>query len=114
MINAPSDYFQLLYDLPDNITLNEDDTTKKNFIHYFTKQASPLPEILPRLRNEIEQNGIIWVSWPKRSSKVKTDVTEDIIREIALKNGLVDVKVCSIDETWSALKLVIRLKDRKK
>jgi len=114
LINAPSDYFQLLYDLPDNITLNEDDTTKKNFIHYFTKQASPLPEILPRLRNEIEQNGIIWVSWPKRSSKVKTDVTEDIIREIALKNGLVDVKVCSIDETWSALKLVIRLKDRKK
>jgi hypothetical protein len=114
LINPPSDYFKLLFDLPGNITINEDDTTKKNFIHYFAKEAATLPEIIQQIRNEIVQNGMIWVSWPKKSSNVKTDLTEDFIRDTALQNGLVDIKVCSIDEIWSALKLVIRLKDRKK
>lgn len=65
------------------------------------------------MRQEIEENGMIWVSWYKKSAKIETDLNENIIRDIALNNGLVDVKVCAIDEIWSGLKLVIRLKDRK-
>jgi hypothetical protein len=65
------------------------------------------------LKAEIEPDGIIWVSWPKKASKVPTDINEDIVRDIALANGLVDIKVCAIDEIWSGLKLVIPVKDRK-
>jgi hypothetical protein len=62
---------------------------------------------------EIDQDGAIWVSWPKKSAGVKTDITEDAIREVALPMGLVDIKVCAVDETWSGLKLVIRKMNRK-
>ena len=65
------------------------------------------------MKNEIEPDGIIWISWPKKASKVTTDITEDIIRDLALANGLVDIKVCAVDEIWSGLKLVIPVKDRK-
>jgi hypothetical protein len=64
------------------------------------------------LKKEIVPNGMIWISWPKKSSKVITDITEDLIRQLALANGLVDVKVCAVDEVWSGLKLVIPVKDR--
>ena len=64
------------------------------------------------LRREIFPSRILWISWPKKASKIETDVTEDIIRNIALANGLVDIKVCAIDETWSGLKLVVPVKDR--
>ena len=66
------------------------------------------------MKNEIVQNGMIWVSWPKKAAKTDIDITENNIRDIALKNGLVDVKVCAIDDKWSGLKLVIPVKDRKK
>ena len=66
-----------------------------------------------RKKNEIEPNGIIWISWPKKASKVATDITEDVVRNIALANGLVDIKVCAVDEIWSGLKLVIPVKNRK-
>jgi len=65
------------------------------------------------LRNEIFQGGMIWISWPKKSSKIESNITENDVRNIALQNGLVDIKVCAIDETWSGLKLVIPVKDRK-
>ena len=65
------------------------------------------------LKNELDPNGMIWVSWPKKTAKVKTDITEDTIRNHALSIGLVDIKVCAVDETWSGLKLVIPVKDRK-
>jgi hypothetical protein len=68
---------------------------------------------MPLLKTEIEENGFIWISWPRKASKVKTDIPEDIVREIAISNGLVDVKVCAVDEIWSGLKLVIPLNDRK-
>ena len=68
---------------------------------------------LKRAMTEIEQDGVVWVSWPKKSSGVQTDITEDVIREVALPMGLVDVKVCAVDETWSGLKLVIRKANRK-
>jgi hypothetical protein len=65
------------------------------------------------LKSSLAQNGLLWISWPKRSSGVATDLSENIIREIGLSNGLVDIKVCAVDETWSGLKFVYRVKDRK-
>jgi hypothetical protein len=68
--------------------------------------------MLPQLKAQIKPEGIIWVSWPKKTSKVITDITEDIIRNYAISIGLVDIKVCAVDEIWSGLKLVIPVKDR--
>ena len=76
--------------------------------HIFVTDRAALTEKLEVLRNSIAQDGQIWVSWPKKASKVQTDITEDTIREICLPMGLVDTKVCAVDDTWSALKLVIR------
>jgi len=76
-------------------------------IHVFTRDAALLDEMLNLGRKSIVSNGMIWVSWPKKIAKVPTDVTEDVIRAGALQKGLVDVKVCAVDETWSGLKLVI-------
>ncbi len=80
----------------------------RDVIHLFTKQASVLTEALPVLRDLIEVDGMIWVSWPKKASQVTTDVREEAIRSRALADVLVDVKVCAVDEVWSGLKLVIR------
>jgi hypothetical protein len=112
LVNQPDYYFELFIDFPENIAILKDKKTKKNLIHYFTKEAKDLHEDIVSLRNEIEQNGMIWVSWPKKASKIITDITEDIIRDLALKNGLVDIKVCAADEIWSGLKLVIPVKER--
>ncbi|MCI5046021.1 MAG: DUF3052 domain-containing protein [Aquisalinus sp.] len=83
-----------------------------DLIHIFEKQADNLEKHMGSLREHLVQNGMIWVSWPKKASKVPTTVTEDVIRRLALNNGLVDVKVCAVDEVWSGLKLVIPVKDR--
>lgn len=112
LVNQPAYYFDLFTDLPENLNFLSDRKTKKDLVHYFTKDIGPLEKEIASLRNEIFPNGTIWISWPKKTAKVKTNVTEDIIRNLALSNGLVDVKVCAIDETWSGLKLVIPLKDR--
>lgn len=111
IVNAPDYYPDLFEDLPE-VEESNDPETKKNFIHYFTKEARKLENDILSLKNEIVQDGMIWISWPKKASKVPTDITEDIIRNLALQNGLVDVKVCAVDDTWSGLKLVIRVKDR--
>ena len=71
-----------------------------------------LEKRMPVLRERMRQNGALWISWPKKSSKTPTDLTEDVVREIALANRLVDVKVAAVDEVWSGLKLVIRVRDR--
>ena len=84
----------------------------RDVIHLFTKEAREVTEALPVLRDLIEPEGMIWVSWPKKASKVPTDVTEDVIRTQALADVLVDVKVCAVDEVWSGLKLVIRKEAR--
>lgn len=78
------------------------------YIHLFTESAATLNAALPALRDRIVPDGMIWVSWPKKASKVPTDVTEDVVRNVALQDVLVDVKVCAVDTVWSALKLVIR------
>ena len=113
IVNQPSYYFELFTEMPENITILTDKKIKKNLIHYFTKSAKDLHKDIVSIRNEIEPDGMIWISWPKKSSKVTTDITEDIIRDLALTNGLVDIKVCAVDEIWSGLKLVIPVKDRK-
>lgn len=112
-IDPPEHYFDLLEGLPANIEVLEEAVTGVDFIHYFTKQSAELESDLPALKREIVSNGTIWVSWPKKASRVATDVTEDVIRNLALSIGLVDVKVCAVDAVWSGLKLVIRVKDRK-
>ncbi|MBI3189648.1 MAG: DUF3052 domain-containing protein [Ignavibacteriales bacterium] len=113
VVNPPDYYFRLFTDLPADIQLINDAKTKKDVIHYFAKSTSQLEKDIKHLRLEIEENGIVWISWYKKSSKIETDLNENIIRDIALNNGLVDVKVCAVDEVWSGLKLVIRVKDRK-
>ncbi|HWI93755.1 MAG TPA: DUF3052 family protein [Flavisolibacter sp.] len=111
LFNQPDYYFKLFIDLPDVKIVSGKSTV--DFIHYFVKEEKQLLKEISKLINQIEQNGMIWISWPKKSSKVETDITEDVIRNIALENGLVDIKVCAVDETWSGLKLVIPLKERK-
>ena len=113
LINAPKHYLQLFTDLPAELYFEDDEKPGKDLIHFFTIQRDELSVILPVLKTQIKPNGIIWISWPKKASKMPTDITEDIIRELAIKNGLVDIKVCAVDETWSGLKLVIPVKDRK-
>jgi len=82
-------------------------------VHLFTAESGFLDAMLSKLRKELKQDGFVWVSWPKKSSKVPTDITEDVIREIALPLGFVGIKVCAISEVWSGLKLVIRRSERK-
>ncbi|PVD51178.1 DUF3052 domain-containing protein [Terrimonas sp.] len=112
IINAPDYYAALFSDFPEKVTITTDKKGKKDCIHFFAKRAKDLQENILRLRGEIFPDGMIWVSWPKKASKVETDITEDVIRALALDNGLVDIKVCAVDEIWSGLKLVIPLKGR--
>lgn len=111
LFHQPEYYFNLFTDFPADVIINGN--SKADLIHYFVKEEKQLAKDILKLKNNIGQNGMIWVSWPKKSSKVETDITEDVIRNHALKNGLVDIKVCAVDETWSGLKLVIPVKDRK-
>jgi hypothetical protein len=113
LINQPDYYFDLFDVFPEEVEIVDELEMPKDFIHLFIKQASELKAIISELGEELKPNGMIWVSWPKKSSKVTTDITEDIIRNLALGNGLVDIKVCAVDEIWSGLKLVIPVKNRK-
>jgi hypothetical protein len=83
------------------------------FVHLFTAKKSDLAARLKALRKSLAQDGVVWVSWPKKTSNVATDITEDVIRSVALPLGFVDVKVCAVDATWSGLKLVIRKSERR-
>ena len=105
---APPDYLELINPLPPNVTISDRIGKGIDIWHFFTKSYSELESKLPTLMRAIQPDGTIWVSWPKKSSGVPSTVTEDSIRKVALPLGLVDVKVCAIDETWSGLKLVVR------
>jgi hypothetical protein len=83
-------------------------------VHVFAVSRTDLSKVLHHVRELIEPNGVIWVSWPKKAAKVLTDVSEDVVRAEAFPLGLVDIKVCAVDETWSGLKLVIRKAERAK
>jgi hypothetical protein len=112
LVNAPDYYFNLFTDLPPNLVLTDDEASQKDFIHFFTKSKNEYLSQLPILKQHLKPNGMIWASWPKKASKVQTDITEDIIRSYAIETGLVDIKVCSVDEVWSGLKLMIPVKQR--
>ncbi|MEZ4694780.1 MAG: hypothetical protein R2832_00040 [Rhodothermales bacterium] len=107
-VNAPPDYAKLLDPLPGPVTLSPRLRADVDMVHLFTTRRAELESKLPSLIDEIRRDGMIWVSWPKKSSGVTTDITEDTIREVCLPLGLVDVKVCAVDSVWSGLKLVVR------
>lgn len=114
ILNAPENYAQTLGELPENVTVAAALTGPLDFIHFFTVRRDALAREFPQLKQALVPAGMLWISWPKRAAKVETDLTEDIIRAIGLDNGLVDVKVAAVDEVWSGLKFVFRLKDRGK
>ena len=112
-INAPTNYRRLLGTIPENVMFSDRLKAGSDFVHVFTRKNSELEKRLSVLREQIANAGTVWVSWPKKSSGVPSDVTEDVIRAVALPLGFVDVKVCAIDETWSGLKLMVRRENRK-
>jgi hypothetical protein len=107
-VSAPVGYRASLVPMPDGVTFVNKLTTSVDLIHLFTKSAAELGTKLQAWRDAIRPDATIWISWPKKASNVPTDITEDVIRAIALPIGFVDVKVCAVDEVWSGLKLVIR------
>ena len=113
IVNEPEGYFKLFNDLPIDLEILTDNKTKKDFIHYFVGNVIQLEKEIKLLSKEIEQNGALWISWPKKTSKIETDLNGNIVREIGLKNGLVDIKVCAVNEISSGLKFVIPIKGRK-
>ncbi len=113
IVDVPKEYKSWLGDLPAGVKLVTKANPPIEAAHVFTTQAALLNALLSQLRDELKQDGYVWVSWPKKSSKVPTDITEDTIREIALPLGFVDIKVCAVSEVWSGLKLVIRKTERK-
>ncbi|MEW5938724.1 MAG: DUF3052 family protein [Chloroflexota bacterium] len=110
--NAPKEYRAWLGELPEGVTLTARAKPPIRAAHIFATESAFLDAALSTLRHDLEKDGFVWVSWPKKSSKARTDVTEDTIREIALPLGFVDVKVCAVSEIWSGLKLVIRKTER--
>lgn len=113
LYNNPENYFDLFSDLPNGIhLLTKIEPESADFMHLFCMSFDELNSIIANYKNAMTKSAFMWISWPKASSKIKTDLKRDIIREFLIKNGLVDVKVASIDEYWSGLKFVYRLKDR--
>lgn len=110
--NPPENYWELIAPLPDDVQILHRLTRNLDMIHFFTNSRAELAANIETQMKRIRQDGMIWISWPKKVAKLPTDVTEDVIREIILPLGLVDVKVCAVDATWSGLKLVIRKENR--
>lgn len=107
-LDAPDEYVSWLSGLPPAARIENKLTKPIEAVHLFVTERRRLESLLVKLRQSLEVNGFVWVSWPKKASKVETDITEDVIREVALPLGWVDVKVCAVSEVWSGLKLVIR------
>jgi len=113
LVNEPNNYLDLLFELPSNIEFTQSRSGLFHLIHLFTKDKQELEIELPKLKDLIhKEGGMIWVSWPKKSSKVPSEVDDAMVRNTGLKTGLVDIKVCAVDQTWSGLKFVYRKKDR--
>lgn len=112
IINAPVGYIEALGALITQARLVQDIEENADIIQVFVQQKSDLETSFPTLKRILGKPHALWVSWPRRISGIPSDLTENIIREIGLKNGLVDVKVCAIDDAWSGIKFVYRLKDR--
>ena len=111
-IDAPDNYRELLEPLPPNTKITTRQASGLDFVHFFTNSRDDLFRGLAEYKKLIKQDGTIWVSWYKKVAKLPTEITEDTVRDAALPLGLVDVKVCAVDEKWSGLKLVIRKENR--
>jgi hypothetical protein len=109
---APEEYPEWLGELPGGVVLTASAVAPVEAAHLFVTERAALEAQLESLRRTLDQAGFIWVSWPKKSSRVPTNITEDTIRQVALPMGYVDVKVCAVSDTWSGLKLVIRKSER--
>ena len=107
-IDAPAGYRKLLAPLPADVTLVRAPSRKTDIAHLFVTSRARLANQLTELRSALRPDAALWVSWPKLSSKVATEVSEDVIRELGLPMGWVDVKVCAVTDVWSGLKLVVR------
>ena len=112
-VRAPEGYSDTLGPLPTGATVRAGKAESLDLIQYFTTRRADLERGIGGMKSRLQPAGALWISWPKSSSGVATDLNENVVREIALKNGLVDVKVCAVDDVWSGLKLVVRLKDRR-
>lgn len=105
---APAHYRALLAPLPAGVRFTRAATAVTGVAHVFTTKRAELARVLAAWRKALAPDAIVWVSWPKKSSKVASEITEDTVRELAFPLGFVDVKVCAVDDTWSGLKLVVR------
>jgi len=112
-VGAPRNYLELLAPLPAGAVVSSRQSAKTDVVHLFGTRKAELAKALRSAAEKLRPDAAIWISWPKRASKLSTDVTEDTVRELALPLGLVDVKVCAVDETWSGLRLVVRKENRK-
>lgn len=108
LVNAPAHYSKLIEPLPADVRFAAKLAATTDVVHLFSVKKAELAKALTGCRAKLKPDGMIWVSWPKKAAKVPTDITEDTVRELALPMGLVDIKVCAVDEIWSGLKLVIR------
>ena len=108
LVGAPQGFTSLLEPLPTGVTFDGTPAASSDIVHMFTMQRHTLERHLAALRKTLRPDAAVWVSWPKKASKVPTDITEDTVRELALPLGFVDVKVCAVDDVWSGLKLVVR------
>jgi hypothetical protein len=112
LVNPPANVEDILGSLPAGVILRRKLSPKTDFIHAFFLARKDLDLQFPKLKKALSESGALWISWPKRAAKIKTDLTDNAVREIGLRHGLVDIKVCAVDEVWSGLKFVYRLKDR--
>jgi hypothetical protein len=110
---APRDYKKLLAPVPPGVKFVRSIDARTDLVHVFASWRTELASALREARQAIRDDAVIWISWPKRSAGRAGDVTEDVVRELALPLGLVDIKVCAVDETWSGLKLMVRRSERK-
>lgn len=110
---APPGYRAWLGPLPDGVRITTKTSAPLQAVHLFVTRRARLASELTKYRKRLEPNGFVWVSWPKKSAKAATDITEDTIREVALPLGFVDIKVCAVNDIWSGLKLVIRKSERR-
>ena len=110
-VSAPRGYANEL-DLPRDVTINSRSGKPLDFVQLFVKSDNELKTRLSEYAKRLNASGMLWVSWPKKTSGVATNLSENIVRDIGLAAGLVDVKICAVDEVWSGLKFVFRLKDR--
>ena len=110
LVAAPPDFGETIGRMPDGV--KPITRGSLDFAMLFVHAASELKKEFPRLRDRLQSNGMLWVAWPKKASGVETDLSEGIVRSFGLEAGLVDVKVCAVDHTWSGLKFVRRLRDR--